>query len=535
MGIQRHVQYRGKLSGAVLKRLHSIILLIVVIIISCISADDIRDNSAFWAVLIAAIIGVISDGANWWYSTWELDDDAIILRKGFLNRSENKIPFSHIHSMNSSATAFQRLIGLVEVDIDTAAAKSEVGSGKLPCMKKDLADELIAVLSAEKESLEEQDSSSKDDIQQEDAIRRPVPPQTIAADKSLQKGGNNSVVDMTYVLSTKELFLVSLSRISLLSGILVLVGFGFMIYDFIGDLGLDQMAVVEDGLSQIDVAVLLSYGLLLIVLIISIILSFVKNLLSLGGYKVRLKKDYLTLETGLVNRVSQTVSVGRIQTMEVEQTVIARAMGYARVSCTVAGNAGGSDDSDLTDSGSVLLHPFIPLDKVDDFIDQFLPEYAQAYREDRTKFVPKRARGRVIRRALYPVCIIGGLLYLMVFFLCGFWGIDLIIRDAIQQILISATVIWAIVSEVGAFFSIKENSYGYTPSIFVAYIAKWRRKTIIIPKRNMQCIIAEQSIFQARKNLSDLSSATLGSVVSFNLEEVDRQDANRIVTWFLPK
>jgi putative membrane protein len=101
------------------------------------------------------------------------------------------------------------------------------------------------------------------------------------------------------------------------------------------------------------VAVLVMLGVL--VLLFSLLLSFVLTVLGYWGFTLRLRGDVLEVERGLLTQHRDTVPLDRIQAVRVEENPFRRLMGLASVKVVVAGRARSS-----TGSGTNVLLPVGP-------------------------------------------------------------------------------------------------------------------------------------------------------------------------------
>ena len=101
------------------------------------------------------------------------------------------------------------------------------------------------------------------------------------------------------------------------------------------------------------VAVLVILGVL--VLLFSLLLSFVLTVLGYWGFTLRLRGDVLEVERGLLTQHRDTVPLDRIQAVRIEENPFRRLMGLASVKVVVAGRARSS-----TGSGTNVLLPVGP-------------------------------------------------------------------------------------------------------------------------------------------------------------------------------
>ena len=90
------------------------------------------------AVLAVIAVAVL----RWSFFRFRIEEDRIRIRQGILERTSVDLPFDRIQGINVERRPVDRLLGLVTVNLDTAG--SETTEGQLPCVSRDLADELRA-------------------------------------------------------------------------------------------------------------------------------------------------------------------------------------------------------------------------------------------------------------------------------------------------------------------------------------------------------------------------------------------------------
>ena len=103
-----------------------------------------RDLAGAAVAIFAACL--LLNFAAWRARTWELADDGLIVRWGLLNRRRLTIPYEHVHTVSVNSTLFERLFGLVTLDLDTGAAAAEGDASKVSGLRESEAEALRAEL-----------------------------------------------------------------------------------------------------------------------------------------------------------------------------------------------------------------------------------------------------------------------------------------------------------------------------------------------------------------------------------------------------
>lgn len=77
---------------------------------------------------------------RFWFFRFRIEEDRIVIRQGILEKTSVDLPFHRIQGINVERRPVDRLLGLVTVSLDTAG--SETTEGELPCVSRDLAEEI---------------------------------------------------------------------------------------------------------------------------------------------------------------------------------------------------------------------------------------------------------------------------------------------------------------------------------------------------------------------------------------------------------
>ena len=88
------------------------------------------------ALLVIIAVAVL----RYWFFRYRIEEDRIVIRQGILEKTSVDLPFHRIQGINVERRPVDRLLGLVTVSLDTAG--SETTEGELPCVSRDLAEEL---------------------------------------------------------------------------------------------------------------------------------------------------------------------------------------------------------------------------------------------------------------------------------------------------------------------------------------------------------------------------------------------------------
>jgi putative membrane protein len=250
-----------------------------------------------------------------------LTPESFVIERGLLFRRRRVISRARIQAVDLERGLLHRALGLTEVRVEALGGGDTEGA--LPGISPEMAERL-------REELVDRDA--------EPAAHAPDPPPLVR-------------------LPGAEVVVAGLTESRLGAGVAAAwVGFEAVRQGaFSGWFG-----TPEDWTPLLEslpwVAVLVILGIL--VLLFSLLLSFVLTVLGYWGFTLRLRGDVLEVERGLLTQHRDTVPLDRIQAVRVEENPFRRLMGLASVKVVVAGRARSS-----TVSGTNVLFPVGPRDQ----------------------------------------------------------------------------------------------------------------------------------------------------------------------------
>ncbi len=454
----------------------------------------------------------------WRARTRELADEGLVVRWGLLNRRRLTVPYEHIHTVSMNSTLFERVFGLVTLDLDTGAAATEGDASKISGMREGEAEVLRAELFRRKRAAAPADEKN---LEASDSPDAPEAERPLAV----------------FSLTNRQLALAAASHISAggqAFALVVLLGNGLA---QLGEWGLFDLEGAGAGIAATEVPALLPLlaGFVISVLVFGAVVSFAVNLMRYAGYRVERYADRVVVEHGLLSRVSRTVVAGRVQYVAVRQGIIRQLIGYAEVTAQVVSAPGEKDGES---SGSVLLHPFIRMDELDAFLAEVLPAYAGVLGAAQLGRLGPVARRRAVVRAViwwpFATAIFFGAHWLF-----GFSGLLERAAWLLRPVLVAAAVL-SVVLLVGfvadALRAWGAARYGHTARELVLVTGGLTRLTVIVPRARLQRMSVSVSPFQRRAGVATLSVRTAASdAAGLELRDVPAADAEALLAWFRPR
>ncbi|WP_461201227.1 PH domain-containing protein [Anoxybacillus sp. TBDG-1] len=309
---------------------------------------------ADWSPLFLFLLYAMFAGyMSWKRFTYRLEENDMYIEQGIFVKKKRYIPFERIQGISHSSGVLQRLVGVVQVHIETAGRQIDEPEVVLPAVSIEEANQI------------------------ERAIRK-------------LNEGNLLIKHETDVVFTLRfgdvLFLAVTSGGAF--GVIAAIGAFLSEFDnFIPFERLKTFLPIDDTTSTIV--------LLFTMLIIAYILSIVGHLLGYMNFTVVKQKNTLMITTGLLQKKSISTPVERVQGVVIKESLVRRWFGYVSVHLI---HAGGSLDDGK--HGSLLLFPLVRTNEVTSLIAACLPEYRL---HDSFQSLPTRARWRYILRPTYIV------------------------------------------------------------------------------------------------------------------------------------
>jgi putative membrane protein len=285
--------------------------------------EDLRHELTFASLALLGVFaaGVILGALSWWFTKYQLTEEALRVDTGFLFRRTRIMRFDRLQAIDVAQPFVPRIFGLAELRMDVAGGSGS--DGRLSYLMLADARRLRATLLAtaarlEKESLHPETMEAP----QRDLIRVP----------------------------TKRLLgatLMSSTVVASLGGLVTLVA-----------------ATRFSDQQHIGLFAALPLAL-------GVIQPIWKQVIGNHGFTVSESPDGLRTKRGLLDLQRQTVPPGRVQGLVISEPILWRLIGWGRVDLDIAGVA-GSRDLDEAANGTQLL-PVGGRGEISDLLHRVLP------------------------------------------------------------------------------------------------------------------------------------------------------------------
>jgi putative membrane protein len=287
-------------------------------------------------IAFIAVMSLLSPVLKYVYFTFHIEDDELIIQKGFLQKERKAIPLERIQSININQNVVQRILGIVSLEVDTAGSKTK--ELEIPGLERSFASQFKELLQERKEEIVEEVSeatasertTSKDtsEGQQESDIEEG---RLIAATAY----SNKTIQDKTEVailqLSIFDLLKVGITQNHLKSGGLAVgVAFGSwykikdIVEQYFGE-WLQQFSfenVVSGTSLGLAVAALISF------MFFSVVISMLLAINKYWDFSIVKKGTDLEVKMGLFNKNEIKIPLSKVQILEFHSNPLRKLLNF---------------------------------------------------------------------------------------------------------------------------------------------------------------------------------------------------------------
>ncbi len=363
-------------------------------------------------------------------------------------------------------------------------------------------------------------------------------------------------VTCEFGLSNKELLLSALS--SKTSFAFVLLGVISALATLLG--GLVDARIISSSEAVYSAAwqaMSSSFGMLFLLFILGILLvlwliSVGSSCLTYAGFRSRRRGNRIEVERGLITHVFSGMDVERIQSIHIHQSFFQRllkccSVAYGRVGAMEEN--GNSDGANSSEADKLVVHPFLPLSRVQEVIEGLTPEYRSLPQP--TRHVDKKA----LRRALTRRVVWQGLgFWLLVVLVCTWVVLGIFVSSELSQevfsgmtllqvMLLITGIVGALIVEIAVFEAINAvlwyrlAAMGWDRFGFTIVNGGFSTDSVTIPRTKIQAALIRTNPLQRHAKVASVIVNTAAGVGStrHRLIDVSRGDAEEWLTWACPR
>ncbi|CAN5376827.1 PH domain-containing protein [soil metagenome] len=403
---------------------------------------------------------------DWWRFLFKVEEGELHIKRGILVRKNLYLTKDKVQVIDISSGVFQRLFGLVKVDIQTAGSTSR--AALIEAVTLDTAKEINNMLSKNGE-------------------RQPEMQSEIQGDKKRKIYGLPGK-DLLIAATTSGRFGIALSILGTIFSQIEPLIRESDIFEYLFGL----LPAQTDGLMIATIIVLF--------IVVAWLLSFFSTLFMYGDFSVEIKEDKLVISRGIFEKKRITVPYKRIQALYVTEGIIRQPLGF----CSIYIDSAGYGDE--KGSGSIVLFPLLRKKKVKTLLNNIVPHYNV---ETPALKPPRRAIRRYILRSAFVLTLITAGIYWVFELSNWIWLIPAISIWWGWQKYIDAAIGWD-----------KENVLISNRTL--------SKKTAVVKRDRIQDVSVSSSWIQGFRNLCSaeihVASGDHGS--TFSIQDIEKTDGD---------
>ncbi|UHA73785.1 PH domain-containing protein [Paenibacillus sp. 481] len=414
------------------QRLHPLYILFIlfdfvkalwpIAVIVVLQRPDVASIPWWWYACIAGgTVVLLGYGwIRWKRFEYVLEADKFVIRKGVLFREEKAIYYKRIHSVNTEQPFFQRLLGVMQLKIETPGGKTE-GDGVLPAVTIAEATRLQQLLRERSEGMAAAGGSAVAEHTEVEAH----PAGELASDASSNRvttashadsgnashaqAGNDAHAQSRHAGHTqahdqRQAPLVQLTLRNLLLAAVSTVNIGLVITFALGVISFaDDILpahIYKGIIDQLNTFLPGWWSKVAIGLLVAWLLSAVLFVIKHGGFTVRYEGQQISIAYGLLDKKKHLFAPERVHAVVVKEGVVRKWLGYASVELQVETS---------TKQERLMLHPLVKLHEVAELMKLTVPQFTMDTVQNRP---PTRAWAFYIRYdLLFAIAVCCGLIW----------------------------------------------------------------------------------------------------------------------------
>lgn len=318
-------------------------------------------NGESSAEFIAQAIGgfaVFSAFARYWSYSYAIHQGTLTIRSGILVKQVRSIPLEKIQNINISKSLVHRVLGLVDLKIETAAGGGSEAS--LSALSMDEAERVKSELRGVRRATE--------------AIHAAPPARTL------------------YRASAKELVIAGMTENKALAIVGSVFGFSYLFQSQFESI-FRSLDPSQGGSWSLLIAALI--GLLALGWVFSVVSTFV----AYAGFELQMLDGGIRRHYGLLNQIESVVPIRRIQAIRATQTLFQRWLDMCKLFVETAGSYQKEDIG-----GSSLVSPLLEFRMLRTLANDLLP--GRHVDKIRWRSICRRSIRATAQRALVPLMVI---------------------------------------------------------------------------------------------------------------------------------
>lgn len=348
--------------GSLIKSLFFIILFLFILQADKDTGWIVWARYAFWIFVAGGLIIIL---LRWYTSTYELEEEAIVLHEGVFVKKIRTTTYERIQDHHIQTNFIHKLLGLTSIKLETGTTDDD-STLTFAAVSLEEADRILDLVHWK--------NSNRVDETVEEVVEKQI-----------------------YFRSTqKDNLKAALTSFSFLAIFPILAAVYSNIDDFFN---------VEKS-TKIIVTYFMDHLLLLVPMaVIALLLSFgigyIQTVIKYGNYEIAGDDQRIYISKGVLNRTTFSIQKSRVQAIAIKQSLIKRLLGMAEVKVVSAGQTENKEQEISS------LYPFLSKHEAYILTNKLLPEY---HIEEDMIHLPRKVLGlRLIRPYYWTITAIIGL------------------------------------------------------------------------------------------------------------------------------
>ncbi|MGF7029250.1 putative membrane protein [Paenibacillus mucilaginosus] len=495
------------------KRLHPVYLLftlyewvkglIPILVILYIRKNQVMEDLYGWGIAAALLlILLIGWGAlGWKRFVYTLEDDRLVIRRGVLLRDEKNLYFGRIHSVSMEQPLLQRLLGVVQIRIETPGGGPK-SDGLLPAVTLEEAQHLQQWLGQRQRASQGTDTISTHAADDEG---------TAPAEKDLGSEAGAVGISAPEPNLPKTAPLLKLSSDEVAKAAFSSMNIG-MVAAFTGGVYSLMNDFLEDNIYERifkETAAHLPGGFAIltascVLLLFAWLLSSALFILRFGGFTVSRDGEQLVVAHGLLERKKTVFSPKRVQAVIVKEGLLRQLLGYAEVELRVIASS---------KQEKLVLHPWVRKKDIPALLCEVVPQFTV---NPVTARAPRQAFLYYLR---FKLLVVTGMCAaaILYFHLPGLWTL----------LLYPLMWFWALHCHRDAGMHLSGGELTLRRRLL-------SRETCYVRRPQILTVTASGSLAQRQRKLLSLKVNIMGGLggSSFEVHYLDEGDVQTVWRWF---
>ena len=393
---------------------------ILPLIIGGASANFLGGVDMRFVLLVGLIPLLVGSAVRYLTFRYRYEEAELVIRSGLLFRRERHVPYARIQNLDAVQGVFHRMLGVVEVKLQTGGGQEpEATMTVLPLKALEALRERVR--EGKREAAEEVTAAGAGTAADAAVTAKPVAPPADLASAGSAEGRT------LLHLPARELLLHGLLQNR--GMVLIAAAFGLAWETGLFERASNWIAgeqswiesTVEGLATDVVAAGILATAAAISVLVVAFlifarVLSVAWTLVRLHDYRVVRSEEGLRATFGLLTQVSATIPLRRVQTVTIQEGPLQRWAGRVAVGVQTAGGSQAGQPGNA-DPHRHRLAPILRRERLREFLQEVIPEL------DAPEVGWEPVSPLAFRRVARGTCFVATLAAVPLYFTLGAWGV----------------------------------------------------------------------------------------------------------------